>query len=106
MAEPQENYDVVILGGGPSGISAAVWCADLGLKPILIERNDQLGGQLWWIHNPITNYLGLAAKNGAELAERFEEHARKSAVDLVTGREVDSIDLSTKAIRCGNRAFI
>jgi len=105
MTDRRENYDVVILGGGPSGISAAVWCADLGLQPLLIERNERLGGQLWWIYNPITNYLGVNAKNGSEMAQRFEEHARSAAVEILTGQEVRAVDLSERTVCCGDTKF-
>jgi len=38
--------DVIIIGGGPAGLSALLWCADLGLHPILIEKAPETGGQL------------------------------------------------------------
>ncbi len=63
--------DVIIIGGGPAGIAAAIWCVDLGLKPMILEQSDKLGGQLHHIFNPITNYPGLRAANGREMLEKF-----------------------------------
>ncbi len=79
-------------------MSAAVWCADLGLKPVLVERNSALGGQLLWTHNPITNYLGTEAPNGPELAAKFAEQVDRSSIHVVTGSEVTAVDLTLRSI--------
>jgi thioredoxin reductase (NADPH) len=97
VASP-DKYDVIIIGGGPAGMSTAVACADLGLRPVLIERNSTLGGQLLWTHNPITNYLGAEAANGAELAATFAEQVDRSNIEIVAAREVTSVDLSAKKV--------
>lgn len=65
--------DVIIIGGGPAGIAAAIWCVDLGLKPMILEQRATLGGQLYQIYNPITNYPGLRTANGPEMLEKFLE---------------------------------
>lgn len=64
------DIDVIIIGGGPAGISAALWAADLGLQAVVIERHD-LGGQLNSIYNPIVNYPGISVSNGVELRDRM-----------------------------------
>jgi thioredoxin reductase (NADPH) len=51
------NFDVVIIGGGAAGISAALWCDDLKLNALLLEASTELGGQLLWTHNAIKNHL-------------------------------------------------
>jgi len=71
MVEKNSDLDVVIIGGGPAGMSAALWCADLGMKAVLLEKEADLGGQLLWTFNAITNYLGVEAANGRELRDRF-----------------------------------
>src|SRR3954467_8381273 len=63
--------DVMIIGGGPAGLSAFLWCHDLGMTSILIEKQSEVGGQLLSIHNPITNYLGRTATNGREMLGHF-----------------------------------
>ena len=71
-SQGNNSTDVIIIGGGPAGLSAALWCDDLGLNSILLEQENFLGGQLRYIYNPIENYLGLSAANGVEMLLRFE----------------------------------
>ena len=65
------ELDVAIIGAGPGGISAASWCADLGLRARIFDASAHSGGQLHNIFGPIRNYPGLSAANGEELAEAF-----------------------------------
>ena len=65
------SADVLIIGGGPAGLSALLWCKELGMSAVLIEKNAEFGGQLLSIHNPITNYLGRTAANGREMLGHF-----------------------------------
>jgi len=82
-----KKYDVIIIGGGPAGMSSAVWCSDLGLEPLLIDKSDRLGGQLWWIHNPISNYLGIQTANGVTISYLRTGGDKPSAV-LLHGLDV------------------
>ena len=59
-------HDVIIIGGGPAGMSAARWCDEMGLDTLLLEQADESGGQLHRIYNPIENYLGVHAAGGAD----------------------------------------
>jgi len=80
------EYDLAIYGGGPAGLSAAVYAASEGLKTILIERLA-IGGQAG--SSPkIENYLGFPSGiSGAELAERAREQARKFGAEILLGRD-------------------
>ena len=91
-------HDVIIIGAGPAGLSAAFWCDELGLDPLVIETSEAIGGQLHRVYNPINNYLGLKARNGAELLERFSADVADAGFDLWTGAEIESIDLRAKRI--------
>lgn len=66
-----DDLDVLIIGGGPAGLSAFQWCRELGMSAVIIERSGEAGGQLLSIHNPITNYLGRTASNGSEILSHF-----------------------------------
>jgi thioredoxin reductase (NADPH) len=91
-------HDVIIIGAGPAGISAARWCDELGLDTLLLEQADKIGGQLHQIYNPISNYLGLEAAHGEELCERFNASIESSDFDQWTGVVIDSIDLRARKI--------
>jgi thioredoxin reductase (NADPH) len=91
-------YDVLIIGAGAAGLSAALWCDDLGLDALVLEERAEVGGQLLWIHHPIENYLGLRAKNGRELREAFTARVEDAEFDLWTNVEIESVDLNAKRI--------
>jgi len=96
-------HDVLIIGAGPAGLSAALWCDELGLDTLVLEQNEQVGGQLLSIHGPVENYPGLRADNGREFLERFSESVREADFDLWTNVEIESVDLKAKrvALRSG-----
>ena len=91
-------HDVIIIGAGPAGLSAAFWCDELGLDTLVLEQAEQIGGQLHRVYNPIENYLGIKARNGAELLELFSRDVDAAEFDLWTGTAIDSIDLRAKRI--------
>lgn len=92
------NWDVIIIGGGAAGISAALWCDELGLIALLLEAKAELGGQLLRVYNPIKNHLGASAENGLELRNVFLEQIenRKFAVEFESG--VSNVDLENKEV--------
>jgi thioredoxin reductase (NADPH) len=92
------SYDIVIVGGGPAGMAAALWAADLNLRSVLIERASGLGGQLSNVFNPIKNYPGRAAKNGDEMRFYFLETLEGAEYELALGQEVISADLDSRSI--------
>lgn len=91
-------HDVIIIGAGPAGLSAAFWCDELGLDTLVLEQADQIGGQLHRVYNPIENYLGLKTRNGAELLEIFSRDVDAAEFDLWTGTVIDSIDLRARRV--------
>ena len=91
-------HDVIIIGGGPAGLSAAFWCDELGLDTLVLEQAEQIGGQLHRVYNPIHNYLGLKTRNGQELLELFSRDVDDADFDLWTGTVIDSADLRAKRI--------
>jgi thioredoxin reductase (NADPH) len=91
-------HDVIIIGAGPAGLSAAFWCDELGLDTLVLEQAEQIGGQLHRVYSPIENYLGIKTRNGAELLELFSRDVDAADFDLWTGTAIDSIDLRAKRI--------
>jgi thioredoxin reductase (NADPH) len=97
------GYDVIIIGAGPAGLSAALWCAELGLRAIVLEREPEIGGQLLWIYNRIENHLGANFENGREMRERFAAQIKQSNFELRTEAEVVSADLRAKHVTLRGR---
>jgi thioredoxin reductase (NADPH) len=91
-------YDVLIIGAGPAGLSAALWCDELGLDTLVLEEKGEVGGQLLAVYNPIGNYLGLRALNGLELRDRFAEQVADAGFDLWTQVEIESVDLRARRV--------
>ncbi len=91
-------HDVVIIGAGPAGLSAAMWCDELGLDTLVLEQREEIGGQLNSIYGPIENYPGLRTANGREFLEKFSERIEDSEFDLWTNVEVAKVDLKSKRV--------
>ena len=86
-------YDVIIIGGGPAGLSAAIYAARKVLKTLLVSKN--IGGQVAWTYD-VDNYLGFSQVDTADLISKFEEHVHKYGVEKLVGTEVKAIQLSGK----------
>lgn len=91
-------HDVLIIGAGPAGLAAALWCDELGLDTLVLEQNASVGGQLHSIYNPIENYPGVRAGNGSEFLTRFSEQVSDADFDLWTDVEIESVDLKTRRV--------
>ena len=78
-----ETYDLVIIGGGPGGITAAIYALRARMKLIMLERAG-IGGQIA-LSDIIENYPGFPALSGPELMAKFEEHAKKEGLEVKNG---------------------
>jgi thioredoxin reductase (NADPH) len=98
-------HDVIIIGAGPAGLSAALWCDELGLDTLVLEQSTEVGGQLLYVYNRIENYLGVRADGGRELRDLFAAQVKDADFDLWTNVEIESVDLSSKrvALRSGEQ---
>jgi thioredoxin reductase (NADPH) len=84
-------YDLVIVGGGPAGLAAAVYGASEGLRTVLVER-EAPGGQAGQ-SSRIENYLGFPnGLSGADLARRAHDQARRFGAELLTVQEVTGLE--------------
>lgn len=68
------KYDLIIIGGGPAGMTAAIYAARKKLKTLILTRD--IGGQAAW-SSDVENYLGFSMLSGAELVQKFEDHIDK-----------------------------
>lgn len=93
-----ENFDVIIIGGGAAGMSAALWCDELKLNALLLEAKKELGGQLHIIHNAIENHLGVTAENGKKLNQIFLEQIAKRDFKIRLNAEVKQVNFKTKTV--------
>jgi thioredoxin reductase (NADPH) len=85
-------YDLVIVGGGPAGLAAAVYGASEGLKTLMIERQAP-GGQAG-TSSKIENYLGFpSGLSGADLARRASAQARRFGVEILAPQEAVGVRL-------------
>lgn len=73
MSQDVITYDLVILGGGPAGLTASIYATRAGLDALTIEQGS-FGGQIA-ITDEVDNYPGLESINGAELGMKLQEHA-------------------------------
>ncbi|MBA2734911.1 MAG: FAD-dependent oxidoreductase [Acidobacteria bacterium] len=98
-------HDVIIIGAGPAGLSAALWCDEMGLDTLVLEQNEEVGGQLLSVYNRIENYPGVRVENGREMRDLFAEQVKDADFDLWTNVEIESVNLSAKriALRSGEK---
>jgi thioredoxin reductase (NADPH) len=89
----EEFYDLVVIGGGPAGLAAAVYGASEGLNTVLIERTAT-GGQAGQ-SSRIENYLGFPdGVSGSQLADRARRQAEKFKAELITTREAVALEIN------------
>ncbi len=87
-------YDVLILGAGPAGLGAAIYGIRAGLSLAVIDQSPVSGGQVLNTYE-VDNYLGLPMISGADMSDKFREHADKLGVEFITA-EITGIGLGGK----------
>ena len=93
MAE-DKTFDIIILGGGPAGLSAAIYAARSSAKTAIIDIS-MLGGQPS-NYLELENYPGFSKIGGYDLMEKFEEHADMFGIQKFPMEEIQSVDLTSE----------
>src|SRR5580693_3239450 len=94
----QDFYDLIVIGGGPAGLGAAVYGASEGLRTVLVERTAT-GGQAGQ-SSRIENYLGFPdGVSGAQLTDRARRQATKFGAEVLTTRDVVGLEVRGPARR-------
>jgi len=81
-------YDLMIIGGGPAGMTAAVYAARKRLNALLLSKD--VGGQVNWTMG-IENYMGYQIIEGPELIRKFEEQVKQFPIDMKIGEDINNV---------------
>lgn len=84
------KYDIIIIGAGPAGLSAAVYAKRAGFRTLVLDKSPVSGGQVLSTYE-VDNYLGIQGVTGMELSEKFKNHAMAAGAEFVCAN-VLSID--------------
>jgi alkyl hydroperoxide reductase subunit F len=99
-------YDVIIVGAGPAGLSAAIYACRKVLKTLIVS--EDIGGQVTWTYD-VDNYLGFSEIETADLIAKFEEHVEKYGVEKLIGIKVKALELTgktKKVITTDDKAYL
>ena len=88
--------DVVIIGGGPAGQTAGIYCSRAKLSSILLEK-ENLGGQVKTTHT-IENYPGFIEYDASQLIENMEKQARQFGLEIQTFKKVDKVEFEDEIL--------
>lgn len=94
--DPDHEYEVLVVGGGPAAMSAAIYAARKGLDVALVA--DRTGGQITYTSS-VDNYLGLPRIGGVDLAEGFREHMDQYAIAESFGEKVAKVEAFEEGFR-------
>jgi len=101
-----ESFDVVIIGGGPAGVSCSLELKDSMVRHALLERSQELGGQLSQIVYRIRNFGGVIFENGTSLQNKLIKTANELNLPFRLNDEVIAANLSNKSIKTRNGSLI
>ncbi len=91
-------YDLVIIGGGPGGLTAGIYAVRAKLNTVMLEK-EMVGGQIA-LSDEIENYPGFPSISGMDLMQKFEEHAKKFDLEIkMAGVESITLDGKVKVLK-------
>lgn len=101
----RKRFDVIVIGGGAAGLSAALWTDELGLSTLLLEKETEFGGQLRRVYNPIKNHLGIETANGSEMRDVFVKQIEKRGFLRRLAVKVSAVDAENKIVSLDDERF-
>jgi len=104
--KPTKDFDLIILGGGIAGMTAAIFAARANLKTVIVEERA-CGGLASWT-NTVENFPSHASINGMKLMERILAQVENLGVVVDQAAEIERLDLtrSPKAVETGDLVYI
>lgn len=90
-------YDLIIIGSGPAGLSAAVYASRAGLNLLVLEEKPMSGGQILNTYE-VDNYLGMPGINGFDMGMQFYSHAQKVGAVFEAAQVLSLEDLGDKKV--------
>lgn len=106
MNNEDNIYDVVIIGSGPAGLTAAIYAERAKLKTITVEKQYMSGGQI--LNTPeVDNYPGLPEIDGFSMGQKFRQHAEKLGANFAKDEvlELEIMD-KIKKVNCKKNTFL
>jgi thioredoxin reductase (NADPH) len=103
-SELEKHWDIIIIGAGPAGLSAALYSARAKKKVLVIEKNGAPGGQISTT-GLVEDYPGIESITGPELSLAWAKHAEKFGASILYSTEVYGIDFNKKTVMTSNGDF-
>lgn len=101
----EKRYDLVIIGSGPAGLSAAIYAQRAKLETVVIEKDMMSGGQVLTTYE-VDNYAGLPGINGFDLGMKFREHADGLGAVFVTDQvQTIEVEEGIKKVICDDGTY-
>ena len=100
----EKIYDLIIIGGGPTGLTAGIYAGRAKLNVLILEKSS-IGGQIY-LTNEVANYPGIFETTGSNYAEQLKKQAEAFGVEIISG-EVINMDFSKeiKEIRTSTNSY-